>query len=110
MTGAPTIVDGLPGCLAIRSGRSPSMETLMDQRELTAWWPKLELFAASEAGELFGSDDRALFVTGMLCCLNGQQELWSAIYWTFILRDGLPDEDEWEYLERLTAAARRAGA
>jgi hypothetical protein len=105
----------------------------LTERELLAWWRKryaqtrdqldqtLNQFAKQKLADPFAvyqlydladervmtREDEMLFHVGTLCLRSGQRALWSQIYYLFLAHEGdMPDEDEFAFLNRMTAEAR----
>lgn len=108
------------------------MTDTLTERELLAWWRQRDeaapLFQAlGEITDRVATQDRVnhlsdlvtdqvmldqdemLFHAGTLCLLNGQRALWSQIYYLFLSHEGdMPEEDEFEFLDRMSSEARAA--
>jgi hypothetical protein len=107
----------------------------LTERELLAWWRQryaqahdqldqtLSQFAEQKLADQFDvhqlydladervmtREDEMLFHVGTLCLRSGQRALWSQVYYLFLAHEGdMPDEDEFEFIDRMTAEARAA--
>jgi hypothetical protein len=106
------------------------MSDTLTERELRAWWERRRLAGGLDfdraVQRLTGTvednamvsdlsdqrvmerEDDLLFHVGTLCLRSGQRALWSQIFYSFLAAEGgMPDEDEFTFLERTTLEARQ---
>jgi len=105
------------------------MTETLTERELRAWWERRRLSGAlafdKAVQRLTGTvednamvsdlsdqrvmerEDDLLFHVAVCCLRSGQRALWSQIYYSFMAAEGgVPDEDEFTFVERMTVEAR----
>jgi len=81
---------------------------LLSESELVDWFQIYQPLPDHKRDALDLGEDRALFVAGTLCLLNGQRTLWNAIFETVYYPAGgdTPDMDAMTWLANQTAFAR----